>query len=214
MKGLADYQRIMVLAPHTDDGELGCGATLAKFIDAGKDVFYVAFSACQQSVLKDFPPDILITEVKEATQILGIRPENLILYDYQVRTFSYHRQEILDHLIQLRQSIQPELILMPSSNDIHQDHHTIAVEGLRAFKFHSILCYEVPWNNLSFNTSAFVHLSDGNLQRKVDALKAYKSQQHRPYANADFLRSWASMRGVQIGTRYAEAFDVMRWIID
>jgi LmbE family N-acetylglucosaminyl deacetylase len=214
MTELSDYQRVLVLAPHTDDGEFGCGGTIAKFIDQGKDVFYAAFSACQQSVLKEFPPDILITEVKAATQVLGIRPENLILYDYEVRTFTYHRQAILDHLIELRQAIRPDLILMPSISDIHQDHHTVAVEGLRAFKFKSILCYEVPWNNLSFNTSAFVHLSEAALERKIAALREYKSQQHRPYASPDFLRSWASMRGVQIGTKYAETFDITRWIID
>ena len=87
-------KRILILAPHTDDGELGCGATISKLIETSNDVYYVAFSACRQSVLKDFPEDILETEVKAATKILGIKPQNLILYDFQVRTFNFHRQEI------------------------------------------------------------------------------------------------------------------------
>ena len=70
-----------MLAPHTDDGEFGCGGAISKFINEGHDVHYAAFSACQQSVLPQFPSDILITEVKEATSILGIKPENLILYE-------------------------------------------------------------------------------------------------------------------------------------
>ena len=71
-------KKILVLAPHTDDGEFGCGGTVAKLIEEGHDVYYAAFSACQQSVLPQFPADILITEVKAATKVLGIKPENLI----------------------------------------------------------------------------------------------------------------------------------------
>ena len=134
-------KRILILAPHTDDGEFGCGGTISKYIEEGVEVFYAAFSACQQSVLKEFPSDILITEVKAATNVLGIKKENLILFDYDVRTFNFHRQSILDNLIKLRTEIKPDLVFMPSKNDIHQDHLTIAEEGLRAFKFSSILAY-------------------------------------------------------------------------
>ena len=207
-------KRVLVLAPHTDDGEFGCGGTISKFINEGHDVYYAAFSACQQSVLPQFPSDILITEVKEATRILGIDPSKLILFDYDVRTFGYQRQDILDDLIRLRADIQPELIFMPTITDVHQDHHTIAEEGMRAFKFNSILSYELPWNNFSFSTSSFVHLSEEDIQTKVNALQAYQSQAHRPYSDEDFIRSLARTRGVQIGTRYAEAFELVRWIID
>lgn len=207
-------RKVLVLAPHTDDGEFGCGGTIAKLIAEGHDVYYAAFSACQQSVLPQFPSDILITEVKEATKILGVKPENLILFDYDVRTFGYHRQEILDDLIKLRAEIQPDLIFMPALNDVHQDHHTIAEEGMRAFKFNSIMSYELPWNNFSFSTSSFVHLDEAYIQIKVNALQAYQSQAHRPYSDEDFIRSVARTRGVQIGTRYAEAFEMVRWIID
>lgn len=202
------------MAPHTDDGEFGCGASIAKFIDEVHDVYYAAFSACQQSVLPQFPSDILITEVKEATKILGVKPENLILFDYDVRTFGYHRQEILDDLIKLRKDIDPDLIFIPTLTDVNQDHHTIAVEGMRAFKFKSIMSYELPWNNFSFSTSSFIHLDEKYIQTKVNALKAYLSQAHRPYSDEDFIRSVARTRGVQIGTKYAEAFEMVRWIID
>jgi LmbE family N-acetylglucosaminyl deacetylase len=68
---------ILLLSPHTDDGELGCGATVAKLIRQGKRVYYVAFSACEQSVLPQFPKDILISEVKQATASLGINENTL-----------------------------------------------------------------------------------------------------------------------------------------
>jgi LmbE family N-acetylglucosaminyl deacetylase len=209
----ADPKRVLILAPHTDDGEFGCGGTINKMISEGNEVYYAAFSACQQSVLPQFPSDILITEVKSATKKLGVRPENLILFDYDVRTFNYRRQDILDDLIRMRTEIKPDMIFLPSLNDIHQDHKTIAEEGIRAFKFNTIFAYEMPWNNMTFTTSSFVLLEESHVQKKVEALQEYKSQAHRPYANEEFIRSMATIRGVQIGQRYAEAFDIVRLII-
>ncbi len=210
---IENKNRILILAPHTDDGEFGCGASIHKWINEGKEVYYATFSACKQSVLPSFPEDILITEVKAATSTLGISSDHLILYDYEVRTFNYHRQEILDDLIVLREKLKPDLVLMPSLNDIHQDHKTIVEEGLRAFKFTSILCYEMPWNNLNFNTSCFSILTRAEVDKKVEALKQYKSQAHRPYANEEFIKGLAIARGVQINQSFAETFEVLRWIV-
>tara|TARA_R110002073_G_scaffold322276_2_gene498837 strand:+ start:19576 stop:20214 length:639 start_codon:yes stop_codon:yes gene_type:complete len=203
---------VLVLAPHTDDGEFGCGGTIAKLIENGAEVHYVAFSACEQSVLPQFPSDILITEVKEATKVLGIKKENLHLLKYDVRTFNYKRQEILDDIIKFKKEIDPDLVFIPSLNDIHQDHATIANEAVRAFKFKNILSYEMPWNNFNFSTTNFFVLSEGHIQTKIDALREYKSQKHRPYANEEFIRSLARTRGVQIGEKYAEVFEVIRLI--
>ena len=206
--------KILLLSPHTDDGELGCGGTVAKLIEQGKEVYYVAFSACEQSVLPQFPKDILITEVKAATSTLGIPEDHLILKRFDVRTFNYHRQEILDILIRLREEIKPDTVLIPSLNDIHQDHKTIAEEGLRAFKFINVLSYELPWNNLNFNTCAFEVLEEKHVKTKVEALKKYQSQAHRPYANEEFLRSQVRMRGVQVSRKFAEVFEVIRTVMD
>ena len=63
-------QRILVLAPHTDDGEFGCGGSIAKFINEGRQVYYVAFSTAEKSVPAGMPKDILKVEVKEATRLL------------------------------------------------------------------------------------------------------------------------------------------------
>jgi N-acetylglucosamine malate deacetylase 1 len=213
MNLLQNIKTVLVLAPHTDDGEFGCGATIARLVEEGAEVYYVAFSACEQSVLPQFPSDILITEVKEATAVLGIKPENLILKQYDVRTFNFRRQEILDDIIKLKALIKPDLVFVPSVNDIHQDHATIASEAVRAFKFTTVLCYELPWNNFNFTTTCFFKLTEEHLTTKIKALSAYKSQAHRPYANEEFIRALARTRGVQVDTRYAEVFEVVRWII-
>lgn len=211
---MKDIKRVLVCAPHTDDGEFGCGGSIAKFLEAGKEVYYLAFSTAKESVPPGMPKNTLKVEVKEATKRLGIPASNLIIYGFQVRKLNYVRQELLEELIKIKKEINPDLIFVPSPNDLHQDHHTVAMEGIRAFKQISILDYEMPWNNITFSTQAFIVLEKKHIERKIEALEAYKSQSHRFYANPGFIWSLAKTRGVQIGAEYAEAFEVIRWVIE
>ena len=208
-----NFKKILVLAPHTDDGELGCGGTIAKFIEEKKQVFYIAFSSAEKSVPQGLPKDILKKEVRKATKILGLPSKNLILLNYEVREFPKYRQEILDELLKLNNEIKPNLILLPSTQDIHQDHQVILQEGRQAFKKTSLLGYELPWNNYTFGTEAFVVLKESQISKKIKALGCYKSQLGRFYMSGDFIKSLAITRGVQINKQYAEAFEVIRWII-
>jgi LmbE family N-acetylglucosaminyl deacetylase len=205
-------KKILIIAPHTDDGEFGCGGSIAKFVKEGAIVFYAAFSLAEESVPEGFPKNILESEVKTATGILGIKSENLLLYKYQVRHFAYHRQEILEDLVKLNKEILPHLVFIPCLHDLHQDHSTVAIEGLRAFKKTSILGYEIPWNNMNFATQCFIPLDEIHLSNKVNALDSYKSQKHKEYASENFIRSLAKTRGIQIGKPFAEAFETIRWI--
>jgi len=208
------FERILVISPHTDDGELGCGGSIAKFVDEGKEVFYVALSACEKSVPKGMPGDTLKKEVKKATAELGIKKDNLLLFDFEVRNFPSNRQAILDTLLGIRKKIRPDLVFAPSSHDTHQDHKVTREETLRAFKQCTILGYEQPWNNITFSTDAFITLLKKNVDRKISALKCYESQKGRRYMKADYIRSLAVTRGVQIDTEFAETFEVVRWIIN
>ncbi len=211
--GPNNHQRILVLAAHIDDGEFGCGASMSKWVEEGRDVYYVALSSAGKSVPKGMPGDILEKEVRQATKTLGIKPSSVMTFRFPVREFPQHRQEILETLISLGGQLQPQLVLLPSTNDTHQDHQTLSQEGFRAFKKHSIIGYEMPYNNLNFSTDLFVVLAEEHVAKKTAALKCYRSQASRPYATPDFVRSLARVRGVQVGTQYAEAFQVVRWII-
>ena len=208
-----DINRILVLAPHTDDGEFGCGGSISRLIKENKTIYYAAFSTAEESVPDPWPKDILKTEVKEATKRLGIPQENILIYNFKVRELSYHRQEVLEEMVKLNKDICPDLVFLPSSNDVHQDHSTVSIEGVRAFKNTSILGYEIPWNNIAFQTHSFVILSEEDIKTKLYALDAYNSQKGKSYANQEFIRSLARTRGVQIGSRYAEAFEVIRWVM-
>ncbi len=203
-------ETVFILAPHTDDGELGCGGTMAKLVAEGKNVFYIAFSTCSVSLPKNLPFDTLKNECTAAVQTLAIPDQNLIFFNFEVRRLLFHRQEILEELIKLNKQYQPATVLLPAENDIHQDHQAIYSEGMRAFRNANLLGYELPWNNYRFQPNYFEKISDDNLQAKINALSQYKSQANRKYMNESFIRSLATVRGLQANTPFAEAFEAYR----
>jgi LmbE family N-acetylglucosaminyl deacetylase len=209
---IGGWKRALVLAPHTDDGEFGCGGTMARLVEEGAEVRYVAFSIATRSLPEGFAPDTLRYEVAAATAELGISAEALTVYDFDVRTFPEHRQEILELLIALWHEWEPDVVFQPSLHDIHQDHQTIATEGMRAFKRTTILGYEIPWNNLDFEYQAYVALEQGHIERKTAALGQYASQQHRRYADPEYVWSLARTHGTNVNRNFAEVFQVYRAI--
>jgi len=204
---------VVVLAPHTDDGEFGAGGTIARLVDAGADVRYVAFSTASRSLPAGYPADTLAREVRAATAALGIAEERLTVHDFEVRTFPSVRQDILEILVALNADVEPDLVLTPSLGDIHQDHETIARESMRAFKRTTLLGYEIPWNCFNFRQQAYVELQPAHIDRKVAALQCYRSQAHRNYANEEYVRNVARTRGIEGGRELAEVFEVYRWFM-
>lgn len=205
---MLNTQNILILAPHTDDGELGCGASIARYIAEGKQVTYIAFSTCSQALPPDLPSDTLVTECRAATSALGI--QQVRFFDFEVRQLLFHRQEILEALLKIQQEIEPQTVFLPAQNDVHQDHQVVYAEGLRAFKNCNVLGYELPWNNFRFQPTYFEKLTETHLQSKQSALKQYRSQAQRKYMSEDFIRSLAVVRGMQANTAFAEAFEVYR----
>lgn len=205
-------KNIIILAPHTDDGELGCGGTISRLVEEGHNIYYVAFSVCEESVPEGFPSNILEVEVKKATAVLGLKHENLIVKKYPVRKFNAFRQDILEDMVILRKEISPDIIFMPCSNALHQDHHAIYNEGIRAFKHYTCFGYDLPWDSVRFSTTAFFKLEEHHVKMKWEALKCYESQNFRGYVDEEFVTGLARVRGAQIAIKYAEAFEVLRSI--
>ncbi len=210
---LTGLTRALVLAPHTDDGEFGCGGTMARLVAEGCEVRYVAFSIATRSLPEGFAPDTLAREVREATAELGIAESNLAVHDFDVRTFPERRQDILELLVALWEEWRPEVVFQPAHHDVHQDHQTIAQEGLRAFKRTTILGYEIPWNNFDFSYGAYVSLEQAHVERKVAAVRRYASQQHRRYANEEYIWNLARVHGTNVNREYAEVFQVYRIVV-
>lgn len=205
--------KVLVLSPHTDDSELSAGGTISRLQREGHDVYYTVFSTCDAS-LPDEKEGMLEREFEAVMD--QVEPTEYFILDYVVRRFSERRQDILDDIISIRDAVEPDLVIGPSRNDFHQDHQTIADEMIRAFKSGpSIIAYEQPWNYVSFPAELYAPITEDDLSSKLEQLSAYDSQleKGRPYFEEEFIRGLARVRGLQGNARYAEAFEVVRWVL-
>ncbi|MCW8842939.1 MAG: PIG-L family deacetylase [Rhodobacteraceae bacterium] len=211
MLNLFQGARALFLAPHTDDVELGCGATLARCVEEAETVDVAVFSTAADSLPEGSDPDRLKLEFLKAMEQYNIPPERLHVYDYRVRRLNYSRQEVLEDLVQLRNSIRPNIVFTPSGGDVHQDHQVVHNESLRAFKTVTMLGYELPWNHFHFETRVFVSVTEAQIAQKLRALEAYESQieKSRGYFDEEFIKGLARVRGIQQGVPYSEAFELI-----
>ena len=85
-------------------------------------------------------------------------------------------------------------------------------EGLRAFKRTTILGYEIPWNNFDFSYGAYLALERRHVERKVAAVRRYASQQHRRYADEEYIWNLARVHGTNVNREFAEVFQVYRLV--
>ncbi len=207
------FKRALVLAPHIDDVEFGCGGTISKLIEQGTEVMYIAFSDCKESISKDLPEDTLRSELINSIDAIGIERKNVKVLDFKVRYFYESRQKVLQELVDLRSEFKPDVIFTPSQADIHQDHKVITEECIRAFKHSTIFGYELPWNCLSFSYDTLVSLDESNIIAKIKSINCYQSQAHRIYHSEEYIRAMAMTRGLKINVRYAEVFELIRLVI-
>jgi len=205
-------RNVLVLAPHIDDAEFGCGGTISKLISEGSKVHYLAFSDCRDSIPADFPKDILRRELESSVKKLKITSYKVL--DFQVRRFGFKSQEILQTLVDVKNELKPDLIFTPSRSDIHQDHQVVTNESIRAFKHSTILGYELPWNCLSLSSDTIVTLTEKELENKINAIMCYDSQSHRIYHNRSYIKALAMTKGLTINRPFAEAFEMIRLIIN
>jgi len=204
------FKTVLALSPHTDDMEFGCSATLHRLLQQGASIHTAVFSLCEESVPDGLAKDVLLTEMQAAAEALGIPSKNVHVFRYPVRRFTEHRQDILEDMVTLRKNISPDLVFTPTTKDVHQDHQVISRESVRAFRYQSMLGYELPWNNLTFDAQAVIEISEENLTKKFAAVACYKSQSFRHYFNPELFRSQATLRGLQNKSALSEAFEVIR----
>jgi N-acetylglucosamine malate deacetylase 1 len=210
-----ENKNILILSPHTDDAELGCGGTIIRLLEKGNNIHWVVFSTAENSLPEGMPKDTLKTEFTDVYRSLGIKDENVDILNYRVRYLFEERQQILEKLVTVRNKFKPDLVLGPSLNDFHQDHIVVATEMVRAFKnCSSIISYELPWNNITFNAQMLIRLEKEQITKKIELLKFYKSQfiKQRNYFSEDFIWGLACSHGAQANCKYAEAFEIIRWI--
>lgn len=212
---MKNKKKILVLSPHTDDAELGAGGYIVKLLEEGHELFWVVFSTANESIPKELPETILADEFTKVVRQLNLKETNYEINNYRVRKLHEHRQEILEKLVSFGNDFKPDIVIGPSVNDYHQDHQVVANEMIRAFKTRcSIICYELPWNNVRFDNQMFVSLEDRHVKVKLDLLNNYQSQKikNRFYFDNEYIIGQLRVKGTCISKKYAESFEVVRWI--
>lgn len=192
--------KILIISPHTDDAELGMGATIARLCEPqyGNDVRHIAFCPCDDSRL--------IYEFLASNKVLNCPAE--LLFDFPRRRFPEFRQQILDRLIEYRDKFSPDVVFIPE-RDKHQDHQVVHDEALRAFKC-GIWAYFLPWNMDKFEVNSFKEADYGHLEAKELSLSMYSTQSGRQYFSTDAIISSLFFWGMVAGVKYAEPFRQIR----
>lgn len=200
-------KKILAIAPHLDDVELGAGGTIHK-LKKDNDIHYLGLSK---------PPlverDSFMKEFWESAKQLGFSKDNMTLKDYDPRDLFKDRMEILQLFYDTNIKLKPDVIFIPNSQDIHQSHQVVFQEAQRAFKFSTILGYELPWNSMAFNMDMFIELNENNVEAKQASINSFESQKNRLFFSNDIITDLAKLRGKQIGKEYAECFEVIRIIL-
>lgn len=206
------WRRVLALSPHCDDVEVGAGATIARLLREGAEVLVYCFSFCRESVPAGFSPTVTFYEWHESMEALGIKKDNRQSEDYPVRRFPDYRQEILEDLIHMWKTCGPfDLVITPNVNDMHQDHHVLAMEAWRAFKDKAtVLGWESIKNQAEFVATAVLEVSHEDVDKKITALRCYRSQEHRHPWEYNWITALAHVTGRRVNVELAEAFSVQR----
>lgn len=204
--------KILGLCPHIDD-EMGILPFIfysQKNLNVEYFVFY--FSDCQKSTRQlGFSSNVLRQENKFVIKSLGVPSKNVFFEDYPVRDFFKFRQNILERMIEFRENIQPDIVLLPGTKDIHQDHKCIFEEGCRCFKNHATLIgFSYPWNSFEDVNNIFIEIDKVTADKIVSLLGNYKSQKTRLYMKEDFIRANFIANGIKIGKPMAVGYEFIK----
>lgn len=201
-------EKVLFLAAHPDD-ELNAAGTLNKFVRQGAKVYYAVFTDCKEDSKElDFEPNVLFEEMRKSLDAIEITTFYLPKKKHIARYLYMERQSILERMVAIDKQVHPDLVIVPNTKDLHQDHITITQEARRAFRHCSIFGYESVRALITSENICFIELDAFNLDAKIAAMLCYKTQVLRIDIGA--RESLAKVRGSQAGYRFAEAFEVIR----
>jgi len=198
-------KRVLCIGAHPDDIELGAGALLYG-IRAFSNVLCVTLSDNQKnSALKH-----VVEEHRAAMSVLGVTEDCDIVETFETRKFPDARQEILEYLLKLRREFKPDIIFVHSERDIHQDHNVVTQEALRAFRGFTVLGFDVVRSSYGFFPHFLVKVTEGDVEKKIEALSQYKTYHDKYYFDPTLLRATMVRHGALAECDFAEGFDILR----
>jgi N-acetylglucosamine malate deacetylase 1 len=216
---------ILVISAHPDDEVLGCGASIAKWSEAGEvvHILIMAEGATSRDVARDVDAkneelSLLVRSAQQAGKILGAASVKLL-------GFPDNRLDVVKAVEAQIEQLQPHTVVTHHCGDVNIDHwitHEAVVTACRPQPDHPVrrlLSFEVPssteWqppsSKVAFQPNWFEDVSE-TLDRKIKALKVYKSEMREwPHARSvQSVEHLARWRGSSVGCDAAEAFILLR----
>ena len=196
-------KNVIAVGAHPDDIEVTCGAFVKKLTETS-DVYYIVATTTQEQPTNKN----IVRELNCCAERMQIK--ELKILDFPNSKLPNYSSEIREILYDLNKKLMPELVICPSTGEIHQDHKALSDESIRAFRNTSILGWIFEWSNFTVVPNFFFSLTKEQFMEKVRLVKMYRSQKSRSYAKL-FLSSMA-VNGARVGVKWAEGLEVIRWV--
>lgn len=220
--------KILVIAPHADDEVIGCGATMAKAISNGDEVYVIIATNANIGAPELFDKkDIenVRQEALDAHKHLGVK--KTFFLDFPAPSLNaFPEYKISIELSKIISDLKPNILYIPHPGDLHQDHKAIYRASLVAarpqgdYSIKEIYCYETlsetewaPYQEKSFIPNVFNDTSD-YFEKKIEAMRFFKSQiKEFPHTRSiETFEALAKFRGATVGVKRAESFILERKI--
>jgi LmbE family N-acetylglucosaminyl deacetylase len=231
-RAFEESNRILCVAPHPDDCELGAGGTIASLSRSGKEVYIVVAT---DGGLGTYDPEMhpsQLAEIRrkeqlEAARLMGVKQVYWLGYR---DGFMPYDAEARSRLITLFRLLKPDVVLAPDPwlpYEAHPDHrHTgllaaeaALVSGLPHFNEEDLRAGLKPWSTrfIAFyytHRPNYYHDITETIEVKLEALKAHRSQFTSNWSYWEFyVKFTAALNGRAINTEYAEAFKILPTVL-
>jgi LmbE family N-acetylglucosaminyl deacetylase len=218
--------RVLVIAAHPDDETIGAGGTLARHAALGDEIHWCV-------VTKAYPPQWTEDDIAEAArQVTAVQAVfgmaqvfRLGFPTVKLNTVPY--ADLTSALQRVVDQVRPETVYTTPADDINQDHRIVyeatlvAARPLPGSSVKRLLSYEIsptarfglPVGSLGFVPNLFVDIGD-YLDKKLKAMACYETELREfPHPRSiEGLRILAAERGLSVGLRAAECFQLIREI--
>lgn len=206
---------VLAIGAHFDDVELGCGGALAAHAARGDSVYvFVATlsgftNQYDQSVRSS---DVARAEAEEAMRVLGVKQ----MFCGDFKTLEVEFVDGLNiQILRLVEQLGIEQVYAHWTGDIHHDHQAVARASLHSCRHvPRLLMYRSNWyhSTLDFRGNFYVDITE-HWDVKEQAIRAHQSEMERTGAKwISFFRNEAENAGQRIGVRYAEVYEVVKWL--
>ena len=197
-------RQILVIGSHSDDIEIGCGATLLALTRAQPDLAVTWVVLGAQGVRADE------AKASGAAFLESAGHSDVIVHGFRDGFFPYVGAEIKDVFEDLKARIEPDIIFTHTRHDLHQDHRLVCELTWNTWRDHLIVEYEIPKYDGDLATpNVFVSVPEELAREKADLIvRAFESQGGKHWFDAELFLGLMRVRGMEgrSPSGYAEAF--------